>query len=115
MAHLGGGVGEGPLAVVTMVGLLSTVHQLMALQVARGGEELAAVLAAVARLARVPFAMEVQQADLPVALTARCAAVRLHGAEPIQPWPFGKGDIPYPVSVCTKHKQRNQEECASRH
>lgn len=46
------------------------MHQLVALQVAGGGEELVAHPAGVARLARVPFAVEVEQADLPVALSA---------------------------------------------
>lgn len=51
VAHLGGGVGEGAAAVVALVGLLTTVHELVPLEVARGGEQLATVLAAVARLA----------------------------------------------------------------
>lgn len=34
MSHLGGGVGEGLVAVVTLIRLLTTVHQLVALQVA---------------------------------------------------------------------------------
>ncbi|TNN31648.1 hypothetical protein EYF80_058193 [Liparis tanakae] len=65
--HLGGGVGEGLVAVVAVVRLLAAVHQLVALQVARRGEELAAHLAAVARLARVPLAVQVEEADLPAA------------------------------------------------
>lgn len=55
VAHFGRGVGESPLAVVTVVRLLATMHQLVALQVTRGGEEFAAVLAAVACLSGVPL------------------------------------------------------------
>lgn len=80
VAHLGGGVGEGAAAVVTLVGLLAAVHQLVPLEVARGGEELAAVLAAVARLTRVPLLVQVQQADEPVALAALLAAIGLQRA-----------------------------------
>lgn len=80
MAHLGGGVGEGLLTEVAVVRLLATVHQLMALQVARGGEELAAHVAAVPRFARVPFAVKVENADLAVALPTCRAAVWLQGA-----------------------------------
>lgn len=69
MAHLGGRVREGLLAVVAVVRLRATVHQLVALQVARCGEELATHFAAVPRFARVPFAVQVEQADLPVALS----------------------------------------------
>lgn len=80
VAHLGGGVGEGPLAEVAVVWLLATVHQLVALQVARGCEEFATLLAAVARLTRVPFAVQVEQANLAVALAAGRAAVWFQGA-----------------------------------
>lgn len=80
VAHLGGGVGEGAPAVVALVGLLAAVHQLVPLQVARGGEELPAVLAAVPRLARVPLLVQVQEADEPVALPALLTAVRLQRA-----------------------------------
>lgn len=59
VSHLGGGIGEGAVAIIALVRLLATMHQLVALQVARCGEELAAVLAAVASLSRVPFAVQV--------------------------------------------------------
>lgn len=55
VAHFGSGVGESTLAVVTVVRLLATVHQLVALQVTRCGEEFAALVAAVACLAGVPL------------------------------------------------------------
>lgn len=80
MSHLGRGVREGLVAVVAVVGLLAAVHQLVALQVPRRGEELAAQLTAVARLARVPLAVQVEQADLPVALPTGGAAVGLQRA-----------------------------------
>lgn len=70
MPHLGGGVGEGLLAEVAVVRLLAAVHQLMAFQVAGRGEELATHLAAVPRLTRVAFAVQVEQTDLAVALPA---------------------------------------------
>lgn len=44
------------------------MHQLVALQVAGSSEELLAHSAGVACLACVPLAVEVEQADLPVAL-----------------------------------------------
>lgn len=78
--HLGGGVGEGLLTVVTVVRLLAAVHQLVPFQVARCGEQLAAHFAAVPRLASVPLAVQVEQADLPVAFSAGRAAVRLQRA-----------------------------------
>lgn len=80
VAHLSGGVGEGPVAVVAVIRLLAAVHQNVALQVARRGEELATVLAAVSGLAYVPFPVQVEQADLPVALPTRGAAVGFQGA-----------------------------------
>lgn len=80
VSHLGRGVREGLLAEVAVVRLLAAVHQLVALQVAGCGEELAAHLAAVPRFARVPLAVQVEQADLPVALSTRRAAVRLQRA-----------------------------------
>lgn len=80
MSHLGGGVREGLLAEVAVVRLLAAVHQLVALQVARCCEKLAAHFAAVPRFARVTFAVQVEQADLSVALSAGRAAVRLQGA-----------------------------------
>ena len=55
VAHLRRGVREGAAAVVALVGLLAAVHQLVSLEVARRGEELATVLAAVTCLARVPL------------------------------------------------------------
>ena len=78
--HLGGGVGEGLVAEVAVVRLLAAVHQVVALHVARRGEELPAHAAAVARLSRVPLAVQVEQADLPVALPTRGAAVWLQRA-----------------------------------
>lgn len=80
MAHFGSGVRESTLAVLTVVRLLATVHQLVALQVTRRGEEFATLVAAVACLACVPLPMQVQQADLPVALPACGTAVRLYRA-----------------------------------
>lgn len=56
------------------------MHQLVPLEIARCGEELATVLAAVARLARVPLLVQVQQADEPVALAALLAAIGLQRA-----------------------------------
>lgn len=78
--HLGGGVGEGLLTVVTVVRLLAAVHQLVPFQVARCGEQLAAHFAAVPRLASVPLAVQVEQADLPVAFSTGRAAVWLQRA-----------------------------------
>lgn len=63
-----------------MVRLFATVHQLVALQVAGCGEQLAAYFAAVPGLARVAFAVQVEQADLAVALSTGRAAVRLQRA-----------------------------------
>lgn len=51
------------------------MYQLVALEVAGSGEELAAVPAAVARLPRVPLLVQVQQADEPVALAALLAPI----------------------------------------
>jgi len=82
--HLGGGVGEGLVTEVAGVRLLATVHQVVALHVARRGEQLAAHAAAVARLARVPLAVQVEEADLPVALPTRGAGVGLQ-------WAAGQG------------------------
>lgn len=81
VAHFGGGVGEGAPAVVALVGFLAAVDQLVPFEVARGGEELAAVVAAVFGLPRVPFLVEVQQADEAVALPTFLAAVGLQRAE----------------------------------
>lgn len=80
VSHLGSGVREGLLTVVAVVRLLTAVHQLVALQVARCSEELAAHFAAVPCLAGVAFAVQVEQADLSVALSAGRAAVRLQRA-----------------------------------
>lgn len=52
----------------------------MALQVARCGEELAAHLATVPCFTRVPFPVQIQQADLAVALPTSRAAEWLQGA-----------------------------------
>lgn len=52
----------------------------MPLEVARRREELATALAAVARLARVPFLVQIQQADEPVALATLLTAIRLQRA-----------------------------------
>lgn len=81
VSHLGGGVGESLVAVVAVVRLLAAVHQLVALQVARRGEKLATHVTAVARFTRVAFAVQVEKADLTVALSTRGAAVRLQGAK----------------------------------
>lgn len=80
VSHLGGGVGEGLVAVVTLVRLLAAVHQLVALQVARRGEDFSTQPAGVARLPRVPFAVQVEQADLSITLPAGGAGVWLQGA-----------------------------------
>lgn len=88
--HFGGGVGEGAPAVVALVGFLAAVDQLVPFEVARGGEELAAVVAAVFGLPRVPFLVEVQQADEAVALPAFLAAVGLQRAEEMKPSNQGK-------------------------
>lgn len=77
VSHLGGGVREGFVTIVAVVWLFAAVHQLVALQVAGRGEEFAAHFAAVPRLARVPFAVQVEQADLSVALSTGGAAVWL--------------------------------------
>lgn len=69
MSHLGGRVREGLVTVVAVVRLLAAVHQLVALQIARCGEELAAHFAAVPCLACVALAVQVEQADLAVALS----------------------------------------------
>lgn len=55
VAHFGCGVGESTLAVVAVVRLLAAMHQLVALQVTRCGEEFAALVAAVACFSCVPF------------------------------------------------------------
>lgn len=81
VSHLGGGVGEGLLAVVAVIRLLTAVHQLVALQIARRGEQLAADFAAVPCLTCVALAVQVEQADLSVALSTRRAAVWLQGAK----------------------------------
>lgn len=80
MSHLGGGVREGLLTEVAVVRLLAAVHQLVALQVSRCGEELATHFAAVPCLTCVPFAVQVEQADLSVALSTGRAAVWLQRA-----------------------------------
>lgn len=80
MSHLGGGVRESLIAEVALVRLLAAVHQLVALQVARCGEQLAAHVAAVTRLTCVALAVQVEQTDLPVALPTSGAAVRLQRA-----------------------------------
>lgn len=80
VSHLGRGVGEGLVAVVALVRLLAAVHQLVALQVARRGEGFPAQSAGVARLPRVPFAVQVEQADLTIALPTSRAGVWLQGA-----------------------------------
>lgn len=80
VSHLGSGVREGLLTEVAVVRLLTAVHQLVALQVARCGEELAAHFAAVPCLAGVAFAVQVEQADLSIALSAGRAAVWLQRA-----------------------------------
>lgn len=78
--HFRGGIREGAPAVVTLVRFLSAVDQLVPLEVAGGGEELATVVTAVFGLPCVPFLMEVQQADEAVALPALLAAVGLQRA-----------------------------------
>lgn len=88
--HFGGGVGEGAPAVVALVGFLTAVDQLVPFEVARGGEELAAVVAAVFGLPRVPFLVEVQQADEAVALPTFLTAVGLQRAEEMKPSNQGK-------------------------
>lgn len=60
VSHLGSGVGEGPITEVAMVRLLPTVHQVVAFQVARCGEEFAAHFAAVPCLTSVALAMQVE-------------------------------------------------------
>lgn len=81
VSHLGGGVGESFVAEVAVVRFLPAVHQLVALQIPRGGEKLAADVAAVPRFTHVPFPMEVEQADLAVALPTGGAAIRLQGTK----------------------------------
>lgn len=78
--HFGGGVREGAPAVVTLVGLFPAVHQLVPLEVARGGEELSAVVTAVLGLPCVPLLVQVQQADEAVALPTFLTAVGLQWA-----------------------------------
>lgn len=80
MSHLGRGVRESLLAVVAVVWLLAAMHQLVALQIARSGEKLATNFTAVPRFPCVTLAMQVEQTDLTVALSASRAAVRLQGA-----------------------------------
>lgn len=77
VAHLGGGVGEGPVAVLALIGLLSAVDQLVPLQVAGRGEEFAAHLAVVVGLARVALFVQVEQTDQAVTLPAVVTAVGL--------------------------------------
>lgn len=81
MPHLGGGVREGLLAEVAVVWLLAAVHQLVALQIARSGEKLPTNFTAVSSFACVPFVVQVEQADLAVALSTSRAAVRFQGAK----------------------------------
>lgn len=78
--HFGGGVREGAPAVVALVGLFPTVYQLVPFEVARGGEELSAVVTAVLGLPRVPLLVQVQQADEAVALPTLLTAVGLQRA-----------------------------------
>ena len=80
MTHLGSGVRKGLLTVIAMIWLLAAVHQQVALQVARCGEELATHVAAVTCLTCVAFAVQVEQADLTVALSTSRAAVWLQRA-----------------------------------
>lgn len=80
MSHLGGGVGESLVAEVTVIRLLTAVHQLVALQVARCGEKLATHVTAVTCFTRVSFAVQVEKADLAVALSTSRAAVWLQRA-----------------------------------
>lgn len=80
VAHFSGGVGESTLAVLAVVRLLATVHQLVPLQVTRCSEEFSTIVTAVARLACVPLPVQVQQADLPVALPAGGTAVWFYRA-----------------------------------
>lgn len=77
VAHLGGWIGESLLAKVAVIRLLATVHQLMTFQIPRCCEKLSADLAAVPRFSCVAFAVQVEQADLAVALSTRRAAVWL--------------------------------------
>lgn len=80
MSHLGSGVGEGLLTEVAVIWLLAAVHQLVALQVSRCGEELAAHVTAVTCFTCVAFAVQIEQADLTVTLPTGRAAVRLQRA-----------------------------------
>lgn len=80
VSHLSSGIGERLVAVVTVIRLFTAVHQLVALQVSGCGEELSTHVAAVASFACVPFAVQVEQADLTVALPTGRAAVRLQWA-----------------------------------
>lgn len=80
VSHLSGGVGERLLAVVTVIRLLAAVHQLVALQVSRCGKELAAHITAVTSFTCVSFAVQVEQADLTVALPTGRATVWLQWA-----------------------------------
>lgn len=80
MSHLGGRVGEGLIAVVTLIRLFTAVHQLVSLQIARCCEELAAHVATIAGFTRVAFAVQVKETDLTVALSTSGAAVRFERA-----------------------------------
>lgn len=77
MSHLGSRIRERFLTVVTVIGLLATMHQLVAFQIAWCGKKLAADLAAIPRFACVPFVVQVEQADLTVAFSTSRATVRL--------------------------------------
>lgn len=77
VAHLGSGVGESFVAVVALVRLLAAVNQLVSLQIARCRKELVAHFAAVPCFPRVALAVQIEQTDLTVALSAGGAAVWL--------------------------------------
>lgn len=81
VTHLGRGVGESLVAEVAEVRLLPAVNQLVALQIARSREKLAADVTAVPRFTRVPLPVQVEQADLPVALPTSGAGIRLQGTK----------------------------------
>lgn len=80
VSHLGSGVREGLVTEVAVVRLLAAMHQLVPLQVAGCGEELAAHLAAVSCFPCVALAVQVEQADLAIALSTSRTAVWLQGA-----------------------------------
>lgn len=77
MAHLGGGIRERFLTVVTVMGLFTTVHQLVAFQITGCSKQLVADLTTVTCFTCVAFVVQVEKANLTVAFSTSRALVWL--------------------------------------